>query len=320
MTTAAGAPGPAGFAITITDPLADGLYTAVARQRDVAGNTGRSGSFTFTVDTSAPEVAIKAPVSGSVTGDNTPDVSGTAEPGLVVVELFQGGTASGQPDRTVETTANAIGQFAVTVDASLADDLWTARASQTDPGGNIGESNAAPFVVDTGPPVVTLQAPGENGITTDSTPEFRGSAEEGPVSIAIHTGNSAAGAPLRTVQATAGSDGAFTVSADPPLPDGPYAAVAEQTDAAGNEGASQAVAFVLDATAPSLSVTGPADDAFLPTSVPTISGKAGTADRDGDAIRVTLAGPAGGDAGDPAERATAASRSLPRTHCPTAAT
>ena len=287
----AGTPVAGSYAITLTDPLPDGAYTARARQRDLAGNVGLSGLFSFSVDTAPPDVALTTPSAGAVLGDETPQLSGTAEPGPVTVELFQGGTASGPPDRSYDTTADAAGAFSVTVDVGLPDDQWTARANQTDRGGNIGESNSVPFVIDTGPPVVTLQAPGENGATTDATPELTGTAEEGAVTIAIHAGSSVGSSPLRTLGTNARADGRYAVAPQPALADGIYTAVAEQVDAAGNEGASAAVQFVVDATAPSLLLNTPRDDAFLATNRPPIGGVAGIADRDSDVIQVVMSGP-----------------------------
>ena len=50
--------GAGAYATSPSSPLGDGTFTAQAEQEDTAGNTGRSGPVTFSVDTTAPETTI----------------------------------------------------------------------------------------------------------------------------------------------------------------------------------------------------------------------------------------------------------------------
>ena len=58
--------------------LADGLYTARARQLDAAGNSGLSSAHTFTVDAGVPQVSISQPSAGQVLSQGAVVVGGSA--------------------------------------------------------------------------------------------------------------------------------------------------------------------------------------------------------------------------------------------------
>ena len=85
--------------------LAEGTYTAQASQADDAGNTGTSAARTFTVDTTAPAVAIAAPADGARMNDATPDITGSGgtgagDAGTVTLRLYAGSTPTGSPLQT----------------------------------------------------------------------------------------------------------------------------------------------------------------------------------------------------------------------------
>ena len=61
-----------------TAGLTDGTWTAQTVQRDAAGNTGTSVARTFTLDTTAPAVALTTPSDSTFTRDVTPTFAGTA--------------------------------------------------------------------------------------------------------------------------------------------------------------------------------------------------------------------------------------------------
>ena len=58
------------WATSASPALADGVYTARAEQTDTVGNTGLSGTRTFTVDTAAPNASVTGP--SGPTNDTTP--------------------------------------------------------------------------------------------------------------------------------------------------------------------------------------------------------------------------------------------------------
>jgi len=102
--------------------------------------------------------------------------------------------------------------------------------------------------VDTTPPVVTLTTPVNGSSTLDSIPHFAGQAsvtgtDSATVSVKIYSGSAASGMPLQTVSAAWVTSGAWSVDAAASLPIGTYTAQAEQADAAGNVGVSDANTF-----------------------------------------------------------------------------
>ncbi len=268
--------------------LADGTYTAQASQADEAGNTGTSSPpVTFTVDTTAPAVTISTLV--SPTNDATPTLTGgagvAAGDGGVTVTIHEGGSIAGK-EVAAGSASVVAGAWSFT-SAQLADGTYTAQASQPDDAGNTGTSAAMTFTVDTGTPVVSL-----NAVTTptnDATPTLGGSAgvaagDHASVTVTIHEGSSLAG---KTV--TSGSPavlaGAWSFTSAH-LADGTYTAQASQTDDAGNTGISGAVTFTIDTTAPAVSmsaVPSPSNDA-----TPTLGGTAGTAGGDQASVTVTI--------------------------------
>jgi hypothetical protein len=227
-------------------PLADGTWTARARQSDAAGNTGTSASGTFAVDRTAPAVTLTAP--GAFTHSARPHFAGAAgtaagDQPTVHVFVYTGPTATGP---AIPVAVNAVGGvFAVDSSVDLADGTYTAVARQDDDLGNHGESAPLTFVVDTAAPAPTVDAPPAYNPTA-----LHGAGEAGDVTLTISRGATVV---ERITTATSGG----RYSADlTPLADGAYSVLAQQTDDAGNRGASAAQTFVVDATPPEIEVTG----------------------------------------------------------------
>jgi hypothetical protein len=168
-------------------------------------------------------------------------------------------------------------------------------ASSTNPGSTFSAAND--FVA----PVVTLTAPADGGLVNDATPTFGGAAGTAPgdsstVTVKIYGGASAMGAPVQTRTATQ-SGGAWSVDGAPALPDGTYTARAEQSDAGANTGLSAPTTFTIDASAPGVTLTSPANGALTSNPTPAYSGAAATAAGDSDTVTVRIySGPTTGGA------------------------
>jgi peptidoglycan/xylan/chitin deacetylase (PgdA/CDA1 family) len=113
------------------------------------------------VDTTAPTVTLSSPAAGATLRTATPTISGTGgrAPGdrpSVTVRVYAGGAASGPVVREMNAAVAANGSWSATPNA-LPDGTYTVRASQRDDAGNVGNSNAPTFTVDTAtqPPAVT---------------------------------------------------------------------------------------------------------------------------------------------------------------------
>ncbi|GAB3033776.1 hypothetical protein GCM10011376_30150 [Nocardioides flavus (ex Wang et al. 2016)] len=82
--------GTGAWSCTPTTPLPDGTNPYTADATDEAGNTSAPDTVTFTVDTTAPAVAVLTPADGSTTADPTPEVTGSGEPGTSIAVTEDG--------------------------------------------------------------------------------------------------------------------------------------------------------------------------------------------------------------------------------------
>jgi hypothetical protein len=241
------------FSVDASPALADGTYTARAEQSDDASNTGFSGTTTFQVDSTAPNLSLTSPSDGSSTSDATPALSGVAgtasgDGATVTVRLYTGSSATGSPLQTLTATRGGGGSYSVDA-AALGNGTYTARASQDDAAGNTGQSGTTTFVVDTVAPVITLTAPANGASLQTTTPTFSGTAgtltgDSTTVTIRIYSGSTATGSPVQTLTTTRGGGGSYSTSSTG-LSQGTYTARAEQSDAAGSVGLSSANTFTL---------------------------------------------------------------------------
>ncbi len=139
--------------------LTSGTYTAVAEEASSLGNpTGKSETRTFVINTSPPEVTLQAVPTPS--NNTKPSFSGTAGESLpVTVKVYKGATATGSPVATAEGPVKTGKWGAVSSSTPLTSGTYTAVAEEESSLGNAnGKSEPRTFVVNTEPPVVTLEA------------------------------------------------------------------------------------------------------------------------------------------------------------------
>jgi uncharacterized surface protein with fasciclin (FAS1) repeats len=274
--------------------LSDGVYTAQASQGDEAGHTGTSAAVTFTVDANPPEVTLTSPAGGALLTSSSQSLSGGAatapwDGASVRVAIHQGDSLSGKLEASGSVPVSG-GKWSY--GSHLSTGEYTAQASQTDEAGHTGTSAAVTFTVDATAPVVTLTSPTGGALLDTATPTLRGTAEsvawdEPTVTVAIHEGGSLAGevVALESVPVTGGS-WSYSV---PELSDGIYTAQATQKDNAGlHTGENTPVTFTVDTTAPEVTLTSPADNAYVNTSDPKLSGGGGAAPWDGRSVAVEI--------------------------------
>jgi len=278
------------WSFTPTTALADGQHTVRVTATDTTGNTSpNSNTNTFTVDTTSPAApVVLMPADGSVTNDNTPTYSGTAEGGSTVT-IFVNGASVGT------TTATAGGNWSFTPATVLADGTYTVRATATDLAGNTSpNSNTNTFTVDTvAPAAPVVLTPADGTVTSDNTPTYSGTAEGGSTVVVIVDGT-----PVGT--ATADASGAWSFTPIVALADGPHTVRATATDAAGNTSlSSNTNAFTVDTLAPAAPVVlAPADGSVTSDNTPTYSGTAEAGSTvnifvDGASVGTTTANAAG---------------------------
>jgi len=237
------------WSFTPSTALAAGSHTARATATDAAGNTSpTSNTNTFTIDTTAPSApVVSTPANASVTSNNRPVISGTAEANSTVT-VFVDGSAIGT------TTTNASGAWSLTPGTALATGTHTVRANATDAAGNVSvDSNTNTFTVDTTPPAAPTVATPANGSTTnDATPPVTGSAEANSTVTVIIDGVTAG-------TTTASAAGTWSFTPGTALGQGPHTVRATATDAAGNTSpTSNTNTFAVDTVAPNTTIaTGP---------------------------------------------------------------
>jgi major membrane immunogen (membrane-anchored lipoprotein) len=279
--------------------LEDGQYTVQATQSDKAGNQGASNAVTFTVDTKAPAVAVKAP--SGFTKNTTPTIEGTGgvAPGdlsPVTVRIFKGAGTGGALTST-SSSALSGGSWSFVSPTTLTEGTYTIQASQRDEAGNEGFSAPLQFTVDTKKPTVTISAPKRNEVVHVSQPTFAGAAGEQPgdikkVTLQINevteTGKEAKVQELSLSSVSTWSTG----TTGPHLPDGHYMAIVEQSDQAGNTENAK-VPFSVETHSPSVTLakSGLAErepERFYADATPTFSGGAQSGEKDSKTIHLRI--------------------------------
>ena len=239
-TTSADASG--NYTYTFGTALVDGTHAVTARATDASGNTGASSAtLNLVVDTQAP-AAPTVKTDKNPTNDNTPVITGKAEPNSTVT-IYDGNTIVG----TVPADAN--GDYTYTFNPALSDGTHNITTTATDAAGNTsGKSNQLPINIDTHapatPPAPVLADGRTGGLIDDSTPSIKSTAEANST-VTIYLNGNAVG----TTKADAA--GNYTYTFNPALADASYAITVTATDAAGNTSAqSPALNITIDATAP----------------------------------------------------------------------
>ncbi len=224
------------------DDLSDGPHTVSVTHTDLAGNQATASS-TFTIDTTAPVLALTAPADGTLTNDATPLLGFTLDednPGTTVVKV----------DGAVETKGSGD-----SLDA-LADGDHTVSVTHTDLAGNRASASST-FTVDTTPPVVVLTTPADGTLTNDATPLLGFTLDEANPGTTVVKVDGAV--------ETKGSGDSLDA-----LADGDHTVSVTHTDRAGN-GATTASTFTVDTTPPAVGITSPADGSFTADATPTLT-------------------------------------------------
>ncbi len=254
------------WSCTPTTPLTTGSHTVTAQATSGGGTSFVSPPNTFTVDTSAPPVAIATPVSGSVSATPTVTVTGTTEANATVNVFLDGSTTA-----FCTVSADASGNWSCPASSSLSDGPHAVTAVATDAAGNNSSPVTSSFTIDTTAPVApVITAPGE-GDTTSPTPTFAGTAEPGSTVELFVDGSSTA-----ACTTTADASGHFSCVATTALSVGAHTVVATSTDAAGNSTDSTTRSFTVEpAIAPGPPViTSPVDGSRTTDTTPTFAGTA----------------------------------------------
>ncbi|MBV8680526.1 MAG: retention module-containing protein, partial [Aquitalea sp.] len=264
------------WSVQITNTLTAGTYTPSITTTDAAGNTETANGTAFTVE------VMNAPTGGlthdakddtgvsstdSITNNNHPQLSGTAEPGSAVSVTVDG--------TTYQTTADSHGGWSINISTSLPDGSYTPVITTTDVAGNAQTVNGTPFTVDTTAPatptVVITEHNDPNGQIASGDLNSAGQvqasvtlnagdlAKNGSATIVVNDGGQSITLTVNSDGSISGGNGTVSgsysngvVSLDIAKPtDGSTVSVtATQTDSAGNVSGTGSDSGVVNTTAP----------------------------------------------------------------------
>ncbi|UOQ96787.1 Ig-like domain-containing protein [Hymenobacter sp. 5317J-9] len=248
---------PAAFSSSLTGLTPGTQYTARAYAINSAG-TAYGSSVTFTTAPNAP--VVTAPANGSLTNDNTPTYTGTAQANATVSVIVDGASIG-------TTTANASGNWTLTQPTALSQGSHTVRATAAINGSAASaNSNTNTFTVDAVPPAAPVVTAPANGSTTPTTtPTYSGTAEaNATVTVYVDTN------PIGTT--TANASGNWTLTQPTALSQGSHTVYAKATDTAGNTGPNSATnTFTVDTVAPTVSSSNRQNPAANPTNATSLT-------------------------------------------------
>ncbi len=247
----------------IATALSEGTYVITASTSDAAGNESTVTS-TFTIDTTAPVIALVSPADGATVGTPTVMISGTTdEDGEVVIVV--------RDDQGIEVFTASVdstdGTFSSTT-TQLAEGTYTVSATTSDEAGNEA-STTSTFTVDLTAPEVVVVTPEVEEVVTEREVVVSGTSEAGAtVSIIIENAD---GEEVETIEVIADENGDWTATTAP-LNDGEYTASVTATDSVGNTGSADPVTFTVFSEAPELVISTPEDEGTVEENTPEIRG------------------------------------------------
>jgi hypothetical protein len=257
------------FRLVTTLPLdgsADGSHTVHIVAQDLAGNSSTPVEFSFVLDTRPPTIDLASPAPGSVTAAS-PILQGTVTDAGSGVASLQVQVDSSSP--VAATVDPATGAFVFPTNLATGgteDGTHTVQLRAVDRAGNVSNSTALSFVLDSTPPAITITSP-STAVATDSNLTIMGQVADQLSGVASLSAQVDQGP---VVAVTPDPAGVFQFPVNLPLDgtsDGTHSVVFQALDKAGNSAAPATVQFTLDTTPPLLSVLSPVAGQATSTNV-----------------------------------------------------
>ena len=244
--------------------LADGNHTLTVLIKDKAGNTATASS-TFSVDTSAPDIHIIQPASGSILNvASTPlevryGVNETIDPNTLHVSLDG-------IDKTAGLTVTATSATGTL--ATLSEGSHTITAQIADLTGNIGNASAT-LLIDTIKPVLTIASPaGPVNTATPAALAHYSDAGSGINTASVHV--FVDGSDVTAAFSIGNDSAAGVISAGGALSEGAHQLRVTVADRATNV-ADVSSSFLVDITPPTAVFANPANNSFINSTQPALT-------------------------------------------------
>jgi hypothetical protein len=293
----------ASYEISVTGALTDGTLSFTigsAKAQDLAGNSNAASTSTdntVTYDSTAPALTLTTPANGLATTDTTPAISGAAgnasgDSTTVTVKIYSGTGTGGTVVQTLTPTRSS--NTWSTTAATLAQGTYTVQATQTDTAGNVATSAANTFTVDTTAPTVTVNQKSGQADPTNTLPILFTVTFSEPVTGFTAADVTRGGTSTGGTVAVTGSGAGYEISVSGAVTDGTLSFTIgsnKAQDAAGNVNTASTSTdntVTYDATAPSLTLTAPANGLATTDTTPAISGVAGNASGDSTTVTVKI--------------------------------
>jgi large repetitive protein len=233
------------YTVAPTNPISDGPYCANGRIVDPQGNIANSVPGCGIIDTATYITTTVPPV----TSDPTPNSKGTCETGGTVTITITNGNPS---TNVLQTLPNFVcdntGIFTISPPNIIPDGPYCAKGRIVDVLNNVANSVPGCSIIDTTTFITTTVPP----TTNNPTPPVTGTCEPlGIVTIRITNGAVSATNPTPSVlqtlpNFTCDNTGTYSVIPPTPIPNGPYCALGNIVDVAGNTANSVASCGVVD--------------------------------------------------------------------------
>src|SRR5437773_2700374 len=269
-----------GGAVTVLGPtegnhtfagLSQGSHTATLVAFDLAGHT-TAVARSFTVDTIAPSITLSAPAAGYLsTGNVVVTWTASDNNGLARIEVsLDGGAPIALGASATSTTLTGV-----------SDGPHTIRVQAFDLAGS-SASDSVVVTVDTTAPTASLTAPTSGQLFGTSSVQLTWTASDATSGIDHFEVRLDGGTPINEPAGTA----TYTFTG---VSDGTHTLALKAFDRAGNT-VLVSVAVSVDATAPTVSIVGPASGAVIPSSASTVTWTAGDATSGIDHVEIRVDG------------------------------
>lgn len=237
-----------------TTALSEGAHTLVASITG-PGGTGNSLTINLTKDITAPTLSLTAPVNVTTSNVTTYSLSGNCSENGQNVSVNFGALSN--------SSACAAGVWSISnwdVSGEADNASVSITADHSDAAGNAAPLASASVSKDTSAPTVTIASPLNNSFiniaSNSSTFAVSGTCSEAATTVVIKVDGAAAASPSGFLCDGSNYSGTIDVTG---LSEATHTLIAEITDAGSNLGTSSTINITKDITAPTLSLTAPAN-------------------------------------------------------------